>query len=145
MMRSASLIFSAKSRVSKRSSMPGFNCASRNAWRPPPIPPAAPAPGCKDTSLPVVWNMTSERCCIATSSSFTISASAREEIRKKNSACNYCRCYLLDRCQWDRIGSVLRRQHPGSLYAHHPPTVRKYPDSLLLSPTDSDHSAFHPV
>lgn len=26
-----------------------------------------------------------------------------------------------------------------------PPTVRKYPDSLLLSPTDSDHSAFHPV
>lgn len=42
-----------------------------------------------------------------------------------------------------RIGSVLRRQHPGSLYAHHPPTVRKYPDSLLLSPTDSDHSAFH--
>ena len=69
----------------------------------------------------------------------------REEIRKKNSACNYCRCYLLDRCQWDRIGSVLRRQHPGSLYAHHPPTVRKYPDSLLLSPTDSDHSAFHPV
>ena len=43
------------------------------------------------------------------------------------------------------IGSVLRRQHPGSLYAHHPPTVRKYPDSLLLSPTDSDHSAFHPV
>ena len=44
-----------------------------------------------------------------------------------------------------RIGSVLRRQHPGSLYAHHPPTVRKYPDSLLLSPTDSDHSAFHPV
>ena len=76
MMRSASLIFSAKSRVSKRSSMPGFNCASRNAWRPPPIPPAAPAPGCKDTSLPVVWNMTSERCCMAISSSFTISASA---------------------------------------------------------------------
>lgn len=36
MRRSASLIFSAKSRVSKRSSMPGCNCASRNAWRPPP-------------------------------------------------------------------------------------------------------------
>ncbi len=36
----------------------------------------------------------------------------REEVRKKNSACNDCRCYLLDRCQWDRIGSVLRRQHP---------------------------------
>lgn len=60
----------------QKSSMPGFNCASKNAWRLPPMPPAAPAPGCKDTSLPVVWNMTSERCCIATSSSFTISASA---------------------------------------------------------------------
>ena len=54
----------------------GFQLCIQKCVETAPIPPAAPAPGCKDTSLPVVRNMTSERCCIATSSSFTISASA---------------------------------------------------------------------
>ena len=78
MRRSASLIFSAKVQSFQKKLYAGFQLHIQKWWRPPPyrLPPAAPAPGCKDTSLPVVWNMTSERCCIATSSSFTISASA---------------------------------------------------------------------
>ena len=56
--------------------MPGFSSALRNADKLPPIPPAAPAPGQEDISLPVVRKMTAAKCRIPASNASIIAASA---------------------------------------------------------------------
>lgn len=76
MMRSASLIFSAKSRVSKKKLYAGFQLCIQKCVETAPHTACRTGTGMQGYVLPVVRNMTSERCCIATSSSFTISASA---------------------------------------------------------------------
>ena len=74
--RSAPVILLPKSSTSSIRRIPGFNSAFRNARKPPPIPPAAPAPGISEMSLPVVDRITRESACILVSSSLTILASA---------------------------------------------------------------------
>ena len=76
MTKSASLTCSASFKLSNTICTPVLSCTLGKSNKPPPIPPAAPAPGCSLICLPQSRPAISAKWANAASSSFTISGVA---------------------------------------------------------------------